>query len=198
MIFKEFNELVDILKKIPTITTRQAEKIVSFFLEQKNYSQLESEFKKFIEILSSIKECSICKYYSILDKCEICLSNLRENKLMIVESAEQIKKYEQWNLFNGKYFIIPYLVNKKFENINTDFDFDFFVEYASNFDEIIIAISPTPEGILTSNLIFDKIKKEKPNLLVSSFGIGVPIGSSINNIDQLTISQALKNRKEIK
>lgn len=93
---------------------------------------------------------------------------------------------------------MPILFNKKFERIESNFDFNNLLDYVDNFNEIIIGLSPTAEGVLTSNLIFDTIKKEKPNINISSLAIGIPMGSSIDYMDQLTISYAIKNRKDIK
>ena len=117
---------------------------------------------------------------------------------MIVENIAQIQKYEEWKIFNGKYYKIPQLFTKKFERININLDFSFLIEYIENFDEIILALSPTPEGIMSANFIFDTIKKEKPKTNISKLAIGVPIGSHLDYMDQLTMSYAIKNRKDIK
>ncbi len=193
---KEFDELIDTLKEFPNITTKQAKKIIDYMIQNKN--NIDNKFIKFKNLFNSIKTCSICGFYSSENICNICSSNFREKKLMLIENISQIEKYEQWELYRGKYLKVPQLFTKKFERIEKNFNFNFLLEYINNFDEIIISLSPTPEGILSSNYIVDIIRKEKPKIKISKLAIGIPIGSSIDYIDQFTISHALKNREDIK
>ena len=44
----------------------------------------------------------------------------------------------------------------------------------------------------------DEIIKNVPHIKVSQLSIGIPFGASIDYIDQLTMSYAIKNRKDIK
>lgn len=193
----EFDYLIELLTKLPGISKKQAIKIVNFLLSQDKSNLLEKN-RVFIKTIESISKCEICNFYSTNKRCEICLSQNREKKLMIIENVDQIQKYENWKLWKGKYFIVPSIFNSKFERINKSFDFSFLLDYIKDFNEVVISISPTAEGVLTSNLIFDTIKKEKPEVNISKLAIGIPIGSSIDYMDQLTLSYAIKNRKDIK
>lgn len=193
----EFDRLIDLLTKLPGISKKQALRIINFLLSQ-DKSKLVEDSQSFIKTIKIISNCEICNFYSSNKRCEICLSPDREKKLMIIENVDQIQKYETWKLWKGKYFIVPPIFNSKFERINNNFDFTFLLDYVDNFNEIVISISPTAEGVLTSNLIFDTIKKEKSKVNISKLAIGIPIGSSIDYIDQLTLSYAIKNRKDIK
>lgn len=192
----EFDELVDSLTEIPGISKKQARKIINYFLTL-DRTHLDQNIKNFINKLEKIKKCSICNFWTIEDKCKICLSKNRENKLMIVENSSQIEKFEEWKIFNGKYYVVPVLFSKKFEQVK-NFDFSFLNNYVNSFDEIIIGISPTPEGIITSNFIYDSIKKVYPNKQISKLAVGIPLGTSLDYMDQLTMSYAIKNRKNIK
>ena len=68
----------------------------------------------------------------------------------------------------------------------------------NQFKEIIIGISPNQQGILTTNYLLNEINKNVPHIKVSQLSIGIPFGASIDYIDQLTMSYAIKNRKDIK
>ena len=61
--------------------------------------------------------------------------------------------------------------------------------------EIIIALSPSIEGEVTS-LYLKKIL-EKYNVKVSRLSYGIPLGSDIEYLDPLLISKALEDRKYI-
>ncbi|MBD5422910.1 MAG: toprim domain-containing protein [Mycoplasma sp.] len=197
MLPKEFENLIDILREYPNVSNKQAMKIIKFIFEEK-IDKFENDVNIFIDNLKKIKRCKLCSYFSIDDLCNICNSDDREKKLMIVENVDQIQKYEDWGIFHGKYYLVPILFSKNFERTKDDYNFSSLIEYVDNFNEIIIGLSPTPEGVLTSNLVFDKIKKEKPNILVSKLAIGIPLGTSVDYMDKLTMSYAIQNRKDIK
>ncbi len=199
MFIDELDNLIEQLQEISGVSKKQAIEIINFLLSKRNEEQ-DIRINNFLKDIKKIKECSICSLYTDNQdsKCNICLSNKRESKLMIIENRSQIQKYEDWGLYKGRYFKVPQLFTKKFERINSNFEMDFLIDYINQFDEVIIALSPTPEGVLTSNLIFDTIKKSKPNIYISQLAIGIPMNSQIDYVDKLTLSQALKNRKEIK
>lgn len=194
---KVLDDLIEKVSQYLQIPKKQATKIVKHIIDHK-IENFEYEVQNFIEEIKNIKKCKICFSFTQDELCEICLSPNRDKKLMIIENQDMVQKYEEWKIFNGKYFLIPILYSKKFTLIKPEFDFTFLLSYIDNFDEIIISLSPIVEGVMTSNLIFDTIKKHKPNIKISQLAIGIPLGSTINYMDQLTMTHALKNRKDIK
>jgi recombination protein RecR len=60
--------------------------------------------------------------------------------------------------------------------------------------EIIIALSFTTEGELTTNYIVEQLKKESTNVKISRIAYGLPIGAEIEYADPKTLSFAIKNR----
>ena len=61
--------------------------------------------------------------------------------------------------------------------------------------EIILALRPGIEGTTTS-LYITKLLKEK-NVKVTQIAQGVPIGTDMEYLDNLTLEMALENRSEI-
>lgn len=193
----EFDYLVDIIKKIPSISNKQAQKIAKYLIDQ-NVENLEKNSSLIFNYLKKIKKCVLCSYYTNDKLCNICLSTDRDKQLLIIENLEQIFQYEKWKIYHGKYYLFPQLFNEKLVQKNVDFDWTAFFEYLNQFEEIIIGISPNQQGILTINHLLDEINKNAPHIKVSQLSIGIPFGVSIDYIDQLTISYAIKNRKDIK
>lgn len=190
---KEFEQLVDILKQVPSISNKQAKNISHYLID--NNFDVEMNLNKIINLIKNIKKCNLCSIYVINEStCRICSSNTRERKLMIVEDNEQIIKIESMNIYKGKYYVIPYLFNKKFEQ--KQYDFSKTLEYINEFDEVIIGISPTAEGILSTNFIFEKIRSFS-NIKITRLATGIPLGSTLEYVDKMTLSYAIKNRKDI-
>ncbi len=193
----EFDSLIEIIKKIPSISNKQAHKIAKFIINQ-DKTNIEKQWNLFFQNLLKINKCSICSYYTTEKLCNICLSPNRENKIMIIENIDQIQKYEDWKIYQGKYYLAPILFNEKLIYIqDNNFDSESFVNYVNQFDEIIIGISPHQQGILTINYLLDILKKKNILIKVSQLAIGIPFGASMDYIDQLTMSYAIKNRKDI-
>ncbi|MGL5205869.1 MAG: toprim domain-containing protein [Metamycoplasmataceae bacterium] len=187
---REIDNLSLFFQKFTGIGNKQSKRMAHQLLKFND-----EEFQEFLlllnELRNNIKNCKICKNYTSKDLCSICSLNTRENKLMIVESIEDISRYEEWKFFNGKYYVFPIIFNNKFEQIN-DFNISELTEYAKQFDEIIIALSATIEGTLTANFL----DKNLSNITkVSHLANGVPVGASIEYIDKLTFKHAFQNRK---
>jgi recombination protein RecR len=59
--------------------------------------------------------------------------------------------------------------------------------------EVILATNPTPEGEATASYIWSKIRHQP--LVISKLASGVPIGSSLEYMDRVTIGKALVGRR---
>ncbi|MGL6124986.1 MAG: toprim domain-containing protein [Metamycoplasmataceae bacterium] len=188
---REINNLSLFFQKFTGIGSKQSKRMAHQLLKFSD-----DEFEEFLflmhELKNNIKNCTICKNYTNNEICLICSSESREKKLMIVESIEDISRYEEWNFFKGKYYVFPIIFNSKFERTR-DLDISKLVEYAKEFDEVIIALSANIEGALTANFIDENLSKSTK---VSHLANGVPVGASIEYIDKLTFKHAFQNRKE--
>lgn len=193
MAIQEFEKLIEILSQISVLSSKQCKTLAHFLVD--NAAKIKHPLKELILLLEKIQCCSICKTFTIDPTCWICASAERAKQLMIIEDIEKINQFEKEKLFNGKYYLVPILFNKKFQQ--TQFDFDFLLTYLNEFDEVILAINSTTEGILTANLIVDKIKEKHKNIKITQLATGIPLGVKMEYIDDLTLSYALKNRKEL-
>jgi recombination protein RecR len=67
----------------------------------------------------------------------------------------------------------------------------------SKIKEVIIATNPTMEGEATSMYLTKKIKAEKPKLLITRLGMGIPTGADLEYADEVTLTRALEGRREL-
>jgi recombination protein RecR len=61
--------------------------------------------------------------------------------------------------------------------------------------EVILATNPTTEGEATANYISRLLKPL--GLLVTRIAMGMPVGSDLEYVDEVTMDKALANRHEI-
>lgn len=188
----EFNKLMEIVDQIAIFSSKQ-KKLLAHYLVA-NATKIKQPLNELVSLLDQIQPCSLCQNFTDQNLCQICRSENRQKQLMIIEDIDKIEQFEKENLFQGKYYLIPILYNKKFEQ--KQFDFETLLNYLDQFDEVILALNSTQEGILTANLIIDQIKT-KSQIKISQLATGIPLGTKMEYIDDLTLNYALKNRKEL-
>ncbi len=191
-----FTYLKDVLKKLPGIGEKSAERIIYYLISDNSYA---AELSLSIdELMKSITVCSICGNIDENDPCSICSSVKRENSLMIVESPRDIRIFEKSNRFLGKYHVLSGLINPLSgimpENINLE-KLSQRIE-SENISEVIVALSPTTEGETTSAYIISLL--EDKDISISRIAFGVPFGSDFDYVDNYTLGKSLDNRNKIK
>lgn len=188
----EFSKLMEILDQISILSSKQKKSLAHYLVT--NATKIKQPLNELLRLLDQIQPCSLCQNFTDQNLCQICRSEDRQKQLMIIEDIDKIEQFEKENLFQGKYYLVPILYNKKFEQ--KPFDFQVLLNYLDQFDEVILALNSTSEGILTANLIIDQIKT-KSQIKISQLATGIPLGTKMEYIDDLTLNYALKNRKEL-
>ncbi|VEU58622.1 toprim domain-containing protein [Mycoplasmopsis gallinacea] len=186
-------EFIEKLKKIPGISKKQAEKIV-FWVLNSNEEDVNSVSNYFKKVKERISFCQFCLNAKEDDLCYICNDQDRKNTLMIVESQLVIQKIENARFYNGKYFVFEKLLKEENDTQKVMQIISKLKTYCQSFDEVILAISPTLQGEITNALI--KKELEPLNIKVSQLAIGVPIGASVDYMDEFTLKFALEHRQK--
>lgn len=188
------NELIAKLNSLPGIGRKQAERIAYHIIKDDSWlsEELEDALKS---ARKSIIKCEECGNISETTPCNICTSQGREKKLIIVESPLDVFKFEESNTIKPYYHVLGGLVNIQ-KNINPeDLNIETLKERTRKYKEVIIALSPNLEGIVTANylqqLLGSKIK-------VTQLAQGIPLGAAMEYVDEVTLKAALDNRKEVK
>lgn len=188
---KAIEEAIEKIKKIDNLTTKQAEKIVNWIIETDEKHVLEVS-NSFMELKRKIKYCSLCGYQTEEQKCSICVDSSRSNVLFIVENSKVINKMEKANIYDGKYFIFNNVISDEKSLDESNELIEKLIFYAKDFEEVIIGISPTLGGELTSQILKKYLREN--NIKVSQLAIGLPVGASVDYIDTITLEQSIRNR----
>ncbi|UVD81769.1 toprim domain-containing protein [Mycoplasma iguanae] len=191
----EFDELIQMLRKLPGIGKKQSEKIAFYIINSKTQDILDF-FNLVRELQLNLQKCTYCHNLNLNKVCEICLNPHRNSKLMIIESANDLEKFEKLDIFDGKYYILDKdFIKSYIENPADESVFEKLKKYAQKFPEIIISLSPTLEGQIITNYLKKIISSDKNE--VTQLAHGIPLGSQVEYIDQFTLKEALINRKKI-
>jgi len=197
------NIIVD-LSKLPGIGRRTAERLAIFLLESDS-KYLKSFSININSLDEKMSECKTChcfidtNYDSKLNECVICTDQSRNSKIVcLLKKASDVIIFERTG-YNGQYHILGNLISPidgiNEEDLNVD---SLLLRLSSNLDieEVIIATDASIEGDSTA-LFISGLLKESP-VKVTRLARGLPIGGTIEHVDQTTLSSSIDDRIEIK
>ncbi len=184
---EKFNYLVECLEELPSIGKKSALRMAYYMAMQNNFSAM--KIAHAIEnAVGSLRKCTSCGGMSEDELCAICSDDSRdENVLCIVENAKDILTLEENGLFLGTYFVLETL--DKFDILRLE------EKITNGVKEIIFALTPSIAN--DSIMLFIEDKLSNHYLTFTKIAQGVPTGVSLENIDILSLSHALKNRVKI-
>lgn len=193
-------------QKLPGVGQRQARRMVYTLLH--NDQNTLNEFGDAItKIKTHITQCDTCFRFSSAQTkgttCTLCTHPERdEEKLMVIESDNDLLAIERSGTYNGFYFVlggtIPLLDEKNTHRVRgnallkriTD-------EHSSTPKEVILAFSLNPDGENTARYVEGLIEKHiSPTPTISHLGRGLSTGSELEYADPETIKNALSGRTQ--
>ena len=190
-----FEKLIEKLEKLPGVGNKTALRYAFKMLE---FSKEElEETGKIIQDLSKVKKCENCGFLTDEDFCKFCKDEGRDNKtLMLVENSQDVVAIEKTNSYHGLYHVLGSLISSTKGIYPDDINFQKLLDRLNNVEEVIIALTSSMDGEMTS-LYISKLLEEK-GIKVTRLASGLPMGGSLDYADELTIISVLNNRKEIK
>ena len=194
---KCFSNLKNIFKLLPGVGEKTAERYV-FSLLNINESKIQEFSKELLNLKENLSYCEVCGCLIETNKCTVCENNYENNDIIcVVENFKNVLIFNKTNTFNGKYHVLGGLISPidgiNPENINIANLISRVKK--ENVKEVILALRPGIEGETTS--LYIKKVLEKENVKVSKIAQGIPIGTDLEYIDELTLQLALNNRKDI-
>ena len=194
---KTVQDLIECYKKLPGVGYRTAERLAYATL---NLSKEDKDafIEAFEEAEAKVKKCPNCgTYYD--EECPICSDPKRDKTtLLVVKDSKDILSIEKTNGYKGGYFTLKGtlspLKNRNPEDIGIP-ELKKRVE-EDKVKEIILALPTDLEGETTSLYIASLYKKD-PARHVSKLANGIPMGTNLEYLDNLTITSSLKGRIQL-
>jgi recombination protein RecR len=191
---KPLFQLIQLLKKLPGVGQKSAERYAFQLLEWKpaELKQLGFQLSQLKELISSCTECGALKEFN----CSYCSNESRSNgTLCIVSNPKDIFAIEETKIFNGLYYVLPHLLTPFEEHFEEQVNLKGILSFIekNKVKEIILALESTLEGDATALFLKEKLHTEGLNL--SRLAHGIPLGSTLEFIDGGTLSKALMGRQ---
>lgn len=191
---KSIRKLVDYFDRLPGIGPKHATRLALYLVNHKEFA---TEYVKDINTaLQEAQFCSQCQVISDGPMCHLCQeSNRDQQSICVVAHAQDIEQIEHTGKYNGTYHVLHGSINPV-EGITPDhLTIKQLLKRIKNNEikEVILALDATSTGEATS-IYLKKILLEVP-ISVTRLARGIPVGSSIEYTDEVTLSSALENRK---
>ena len=194
---ESIEELIENLRKLPSIGRKSAQRMALHVVNM-DKNNIESIIKAFQDVKDKIKKCQICGNFTEDKICQICRDDNRDKStICVVEDVTNLITIEKSNSFNGTYHVLNGLINPGAAISNDTSDIDRLVDRIKNenIKELIFAISPTLEGETTMLFIRELVKNK--DIKITRLASGIPIGGNLEYFDELTLSKALEDRRDL-
>jgi len=193
---KPLSKLIGHFEKFPGIGPRTAQRLALFILKQPE-STIRDFSKALLEARSNVGQCKKCFKLTSEDECEICKNTERNQKLIcVVSETKDLLALERAREFKGVYHVIGGLISPM-DSVGPELlEIRSLVERVSKseIDEIILALTPSVEGDTTS-LYIGKLLAPFTN--VTRIAYGLPMGSELEYVDEVTLARALEGRTKL-
>lgn len=185
--------LIQKFTKLPGVGKKTAARYAYAIL-----AMTDEDSNSFIDAIREVKEkvhfCKVCGNYTDGDVCEICSS--RDNSIVcVVSEPKEVTAMEKIKDYNGVYHVLHGLLNPMAGVGPEDLNIKALLDRISGVKEVIVATASTIEGDATA-LYLSRLLKPL-GVKVTRIARGLPAGSELEYADELTLSRALTDRKEI-
>ncbi|HSQ33291.1 MAG TPA: recombination mediator RecR [Peptostreptococcaceae bacterium] len=191
------SRLIEEFSKLPGVGRKTAQRL-AFHVINMNTNDVEALSKAIVDAKREVKYCSNCHNITDQDPCSLCSNKSRdEDTICVVEDPRDVASMERVKEFKGQYHVLHGVISPM-DGIGPDMiKVRELIQRLGNQEvkEIIIATNPTIEGEATAMYIARLIKPM--GVKVTRIAHGLPVGGDIEYADEVTISKALENRREI-
>jgi recombination protein RecR len=195
-------KLIDEFKRLPSIGQKSAQRLAFHILRAP-----EAEVERLIEALREVKqrisECSICNNLTDINPCRFCSLPTRDHSMLcIVEQPYDLVAVEKTRSYKGLYHVLHGSLSPIRGMRPSDLRLDNLLPRLKpenndgvEVQEVILATNPNTEGEATANYISRLLKPL--GLRVTRLAMGMPVGSDLEYVDEVTMDKALTNRHEM-
>ena len=189
----EIDNLVKVISKFKSLGPKSARRIVLQLLDNKE-ELIKPLTKQLVEIYKNLSKCEICgDYINKNSKCDCATKKYKQ--IFVCEEIQDKWTVQDAGIYNGGWHVIggvlPAVESKK----NGKLLINSLVNRVKNnqeIEEIILGLSNTLEGNVTSHFITNSLKGI--NIKITRLAQGISVGNSISYLDDGTLVAAFKNR----
>ena len=191
------SRLVDELKRLPGVGPKSAQRI-AFHLLGVGRDEAQRLAQSIWDMRERIQLCERCNNLAEGALCPICQDPHRDHGLIcVIEQPNNISIVERTRQYRGVYHVLHGSISPLRNVLPEHLKIQNLLERLRQFEvrEIILATSPTTEGQATAAYLVQLLKPLGVKL--TRIGVGIPIGSELEFIDEATMHESLLGRREL-
>ena len=195
---KLLQDVVGELSKLPGVGRRTALRLAIHILrmERESVAEMTESIDRF---RNDVKYCAECNNLSDEEVCPICLDDERDRTtICVVEQVADVLSIENTHQYKGLYHVLGGVISPMQGISPSDLKIDLLTERIARggVKEVILAVSTSVEGETTLFYLMNRLR-QFPGVKVTSIARGIGFGDELEYVDELTITHALRNRREV-
>lgn len=196
-LIKPLNNVYDQLRRLPGVGSKSALRIAYHIIDMS-----EEDVRRLADTLVQAKReihfCRICHNLTDGDVCAVCGDPKRDRSIVcVVEQPQDAMAMERSHGYTGVYHILHGCLSP-LDGIGPE---DLMIRElmqridAGGIKEIILATNSNVEGEATAGYLTQLLRTKE--VVISRIAHGLPIGSDLEYVDELTLAKALENRTRV-
>ncbi len=190
-------KLIRQLQKVPYLASKNIYRVANYFLLAKD-----DDIRRLCDVIlqakENVKACSVCfNWTEGSSLCSVCSAPRRDKSIIcVVQTWHDLLAVEKAGGYNGVYHVLGGVMCP-LEGIGPeDLNIESLIKRVDkSVSELIFATNPTPEGEATASFISSRLAESDLGVKISKLASGVPIGSTLEFMDRVTIYKALSERR---
>lgn len=142
----------------------------------------------------TVHHCRVCGHYTDGEVCSICETR-DKSVILVVKEPKDVYAFERLKDYNGVYHVLHGTLDPMNGVGVNDLNIKSLLARLDGVKEVVMATNPDVEGEATAMYIASLLKPF--DVKVSRLAHGIPIGQEIEFADEVTLSRALTERKDI-
>lgn len=190
-------KLIEQLSKLPGIGRKTAQRLAFYILEM-DPLEVEKLATSIKEAKDKIHYCKICCNLTENEICSICSDDRRDKSVIcVLEGAKDVVAMEKTREYKGLYHVLHGVISPMEHIGPNEIKIKELLNRVSSGEvkEVILATNPTVEGEATA-LYISKLLKPL-GIKTTRIAHGIPVGGDLEYFDEVTLSKAIENRREI-
>ncbi|MBP1765445.1 MAG: Recombination protein recR [Firmicutes bacterium] len=190
-------KVIEQFRRLPGIGAKTATRLAYHILEM-DKEQVRGLAQAILEAKEKIGYCSVCFNLTDSDPCQYCRDQDRDGSVIcVVEGPQDVAAMERTREYRGRYHVLHGALSPldgigpdelRFKELLTRLQKD-------HIREVIMATNPDVEGEATA--MYAAKLLQPMGIKVTRIAHGLPIGGELEYADEVTLSKALENRREM-
>ena len=187
--------LIKHLSRLPGVGEKTATRLALLILRS-SYEDAKGLSQTILEVKDRVRLCSECFGLSDTDPCNLCASPHRDSATVcVVEQPSDLVALEKSGAFKGLYHVLHGALSPMNGVGPDDLKIKELVTRLADgkIRELILATNTNVEGEATASYLAELLRAYPAR--VTRIASGVPMGSDLKYLDEVTISRAMERRQ---